>query len=276
MLHKEFFCRPRLIADSVYLLLLLLIFAVPVHADSPMPPDVKPNLTGLTYAELSERLNDARARIAKVKDSLTWADAAQVALIKKAEAAKSLKTASGSDMDVIKQSIAMYSAVAGNAVSQEQVQSWKTQWQIQLSDAETEATKIESEISTRAEIEVPQQKFKTAISIVFAVLIALVIAGFYGIALMDNNVRAGLLAGTAGLQFITVFTVVIAIILFGITNILDSKELSALLGGLTGYILGRSQETPGQHQRTTATEQGTGQVPPVPGPAGTQAVTHGA
>lgn len=34
----------------------------------------------------------------------------------------------------------------------------------------------------------------------------------------------------------------IAIILFGITDILGGKELSALLGGISGYILGRVSE----------------------------------
>ena len=37
----------------------------------------------------------------------------------------------------------------------------------------------------------------------------------------------------------TLFSLVIAIILFGITEILQAKELSALLGGISGYILGR-------------------------------------
>ena len=46
-----------------------------------------------------------------------------------------------------------------------------------------------------------------------------------------------------GIQFITLFALVIAIILFGITGILEGKELSALLGGLSGYILGRSTTT---------------------------------
>ena len=43
-----------------------------------------------------------------------------------------------------------------------------------------------------------------------------------------------------GLQFITLFSLVIAITMFGLLNILEGKELSALLGGLSGYILGRS------------------------------------
>jgi hypothetical protein len=51
------------------------------------------------------------------------------------------------------------------------------------------------------------------------------------------------------MQFITIFSLVIAIILFGITGILESKELSALLVGLSGFILGRGvAERGGGHQ----------------------------
>ena len=42
-----------------------------------------------------------------------------------------------------------------------------------------------------------------------------------------------------GLQFITLFSLVIAIILFGVLKILEAKELSALLGAISGYVLGR-------------------------------------
>ena len=42
-----------------------------------------------------------------------------------------------------------------------------------------------------------------------------------------------------GLQFITLFSLVIAIILFGVLKILQAKELSALLGAISGYVLGR-------------------------------------
>lgn len=51
--------------------------------------------------------------------------------------------------------------------------------------------------------------------------------------------RREIFRGQAGIQFITLFSVVIAIILFGILGILEGKELAALLGGLSGYILGR-------------------------------------
>jgi hypothetical protein len=61
----------------------------------------------------------------------------------------------------------------------------------------------------------------------------------------------------AGLQFITLFSLIIAIILFGVMNILEGRELAALLGGLSGYILGRSnlghgtQNEGGAETRTT-------------------------
>src|SRR5207247_2857890 len=52
--------------------------------------------------------------------------------------------------------------------------------------------------------------------------------------------RRAIFAGQTGIQFLTLFSIVIAIILFGITGILADKELAALLGGISGYILGRS------------------------------------
>jgi hypothetical protein len=82
--------------------------------------------------------------------------------------------------------------------------------------------------------------FKTRMSLIFAVLVGLVILGFFCVAIWDNNVRRSIFSNDTGIQFITLFSLVIAIILFGIIGILESKELSALLGGLSGYILGRA------------------------------------
>ena len=76
-------------------------------------------------------------------------------------------------------------------------------------------------------------------SIVFSALVGTVIVGFFFIALRDERVRQTIFSGTAGIQFVTLFSLVIAIILFGITGVLEGKELAALLGGLSGYILGR-------------------------------------
>ena len=86
----------------------------------------------------------------------------------------------------------------------------------------------------------PEQQFKRTMSITFAVLIAFVIIGFFTVALRDDKIRQAIFSGQAGIQFLTLFSVVIAIILFGITGILEGKELAALLGGLSGYILGRA------------------------------------
>jgi len=85
----------------------------------------------------------------------------------------------------------------------------------------------------------PEQEFKKAVSMTFGALIGIVIIGFFVIAGNDENVRKAIFSGQAGIQFLTLFSLVIAIILFGITGILEGKELAALLGGLSGYILGR-------------------------------------
>jgi hypothetical protein len=86
----------------------------------------------------------------------------------------------------------------------------------------------------------PEESFRKTMSEVFAGLIAAVIAGFFVIALRDERIRQAIFSGETGIQFLTLFSLVIAIILFGITRVLEGKELSALLGGLSGYILGRT------------------------------------
>ena len=97
----------------------------------------------------------------------------------------------------------------------------------------------------------PDQQFKGYMSVGFAALIAIVIGGFFFLASRDEVMRRAIFSGETGIQFLTLFSLVIAIILFGIINILEGKELAALLGGLSGYILGR-------------TTQRTGAAPPLP------------
>ncbi|ARV05234.1 hypothetical protein BTO04_00345 [Polaribacter sp. SA4-10] len=84
------------------------------------------------------------------------------------------------------------------------------------------------------------QNFKKQISWSFAFLVGLVIIGFFIIAAKDDKIRESIFSGDKGLQFITIFSIIIAIILFGITGVLGGKEISALIGGISGYILGRS------------------------------------
>ena len=84
------------------------------------------------------------------------------------------------------------------------------------------------------------QNFKKQISWSFAFLVGLVIVGFFIVAYKDEKIRKSIFSGDSGLQFITIFSIIIAIILFGITEVLGGKEISALIGGISGYILGRN------------------------------------
>jgi hypothetical protein len=95
------------------------------------------------------------------------------------------------------------------------------------------------------------QNFKKEISWVFAALVGFVILGFFVIAWKDEKIRKTIFSGDSGIQFLTLFSIVIAIILFGITGVLEGKEISALLGGISGYILGRSSIPVKDDDRTT-------------------------
>lgn len=81
---------------------------------------------------------------------------------------------------------------------------------------------------------------------IFAILVGAVIIGFFGIAFRSDKVRDAIFTGESGIQFVTLFSLVIAIILFGVLKILEGKELAALLGGLSGYILGRGSHVQGE------------------------------
>jgi hypothetical protein len=109
-----------------------------------------------------------------------------------------------------------------------------------IASARKRKGEIEQEMNRRLEVEIPKQSFRTNMSLAFTVLVGLVIVGFYLLAWLDQVLRREMFSRQSGIQFITLFSLVIAIILFGITGILESRELSALLGGLSGYILGRS------------------------------------
>ncbi len=114
----------------------------------------------------------------------------------------------------------------------------KKQKEMARNRSELEA--VETLISDMLDVMRPKQDFKYNMSKIFAVLVAIVIVGFFAISFYDLDVRRAIFSGTAGIQFVTLFSVVIAIILFGIIDILEGKELAALLGGLSGYILGRA------------------------------------
>jgi vacuolar-type H+-ATPase subunit I/STV1 len=124
----------------------------------------------------------------------------------------------------------------------------------QIRDAKARIASLVSQLTGTL---APEQYFKQTISLIYAGLIATVIVGFFVVALRDEKVRSAIFAPESGIQFVTLFSLVIAIILFGISGILEGKELSALLGGLSGYILGRGR---GQSNPANATTTGHGAI----------------
>jgi len=110
--------------------------------------------------------------------------------------------------------------------------------------------------------ELGQQRFRILTSICFAALIGILLIVFFTIIYMrsGNDLSKELLSGN-GLQFITLFVLIIAIILFGILNILKGSELAAILSGISGYILGKGV---GTHNATPVTPVTT---PPANSPA---------
>ncbi len=115
---------------------------------------------------------------------------------------------------------------------------------VQLKDNVKKQSALEDEIAQILTPESQRNTFKTLIASAFALLVAFVIFGFFAVAWRDEVVRRTIFSSDSGIQFLTLFSLVIAIILFGITGILESKELAAMLGGLSGYILGRANSRP--------------------------------
>lgn len=91
--------------------------------------------------------------------------------------------------------------------------------------------------------EYKQQEFRITISICFAALIGILLIVFFYIVFKrsDENLSKELLSGN-GLQFVTLFVLIIAVILFGILSILQGSELAAILSGISGDILGKGTQ----------------------------------
>jgi len=111
---------------------------------------------------------------------------------------------------------------------------------------------VDDMISQSLARDLVEQGFKATISFYFAMVVGFMILCFFGISFYDKNIRSTIFSGQAGMQFVTLFSLIIAMILFGITGILGDKELASLLGGLSGYILGKySPEVP-KHDKEPA------------------------
>ncbi|MFT3908931.1 MAG: hypothetical protein QM737_05855 [Ferruginibacter sp.] len=103
-------------------------------------------------------------------------------------------------------------------------------------------------VSEKLNPEYQHQMFRKNISMIFSVLVGLIMAVFFGLIYFRSDKTIGKeMLGSTGLQFITLFVLITAIILFGILGILQSSELAAILSGISGYILGKGvQPTAGK------------------------------
>lgn len=110
---------------------------------------------------------------------------------------------------------------------------------------------VENRIASLFDSSKDQNRFRSSVTYTFGVLVLIVIVGFYAIA-RQRDIATTIFAGEMGMQFVTLFLIVIAIILFGIMGTLEGKELAALLGGLSGYILGRTSQPKAAAAKETA------------------------
>lgn len=111
--------------------------------------------------------------------------------------------------------------------------------QDEVDQVSVELAAVDRRLAQLVNFEKERNSFRKLISGVFCALVGVVIIGFFFLA-QKKEIAEDIFSGEKGIQFITLFLIVIAIILFGILGILEGKELSALLGAISGYILGRA------------------------------------
>jgi len=100
--------------------------------------------------------------------------------------------------------------------------------------------RAQSAFTQNISVDIAQQAFKSQMSLIYACLVGfLILTVFATIIFSRNRDLVQTLMSEFGLQFVTLFVLIIAVILFGILGILEGKELAAILAGISGYILGR-------------------------------------
>lgn len=109
----------------------------------------------------------------------------------------------------------------------------------ELQDKQDELNTVEYSIDKVLNTERSRMVFMDLVCLMFCILIGMLIVLFFNVTSKDPSVIRVIFSSDSGIQFVTLFSIVIAIIIFGITGILEGKELSALLGSLSGYILGK-------------------------------------
>jgi hypothetical protein len=121
-------------------------------------------------------------------------------------------------------------------------------------DLESEINKIDERFVSKINDTRTRDTFTAITTAIFGIAVIIVIVFFFRLA-NNDDARAALFQNDSGLQFVTLFSIVIAIILFGVLKILEGKELAALLGGLSGYILGRGSISQQSGQRSASSPQ---------------------
>lgn len=117
----------------------------------------------------------------------------------------------------------------------------KATYQSQVDSLKAVRNNIEYKINQLMIPKISQQNFMFWASIAFVLLMLILLYTFFKVVNTDINVRVMIFGSDSGIQFVTLFSIIIAIILFGLTGVLEGKELSALLGSVAGYILGKAK-----------------------------------
>lgn len=98
-----------------------------------------------------------------------------------------------------------------------------------------------------------EQEFRQTISSTFAILLGVFVLSFFVIIFIRGGKNVSrMLMNSNGLQFVTLFALIISIVLFGILGILKGSELAAILSGISGYILGQNRGSWAPGGNTTA------------------------
>ena len=100
-------------------------------------------------------------------------------------------------------------------------------------------------------------KFRLEITILFSTIIGVLLLFFFLFITYKSETALAkdFLASGNGLQFIALFSLIIAIILFGVMGILEGRELAAILSGISGYILGKGIAKPKPENGATDTKK---------------------
>jgi hypothetical protein len=101
-----------------------------------------------------------------------------------------------------------------------------------------------------------QQRFRMMVSMAFTLLIAALLLCFFFVIYRRSSRKVyKLLLGHSGLQFVTIFVLIIAVILFGILGVLGGSELAAILSGISGYVLGKNMQEEKPPKQVEATPE---------------------